>query len=212
MIQLRRALVFLLGIFIMALGVALTVRANLGTAPVTSLPTVLSFATPLTVGTITILLNLIFLLLSIILLRRRFPPIQLIQLPVTVLFGLFIDFHMTWTWWLDPGNYLIQWLWTILGSVLVGLGVYIEVQPKLTYIPGDGLVTVITRLSKIPFGTVKVWFDWSLVVLAVISSLLLLGGLEGVREGTVFAAFAVGFVVRALGNLHTRWRAARNAD
>lgn len=212
MIQLRRVLLFLLGIFIMALGVALSVRANLGTAPVTSFPTVLSFATPLTVGALTILLNLFFLLLSIVLLRRNFPPIQLIQLPVAVLFGVFIDFHMAWTVWLEPDNYLVQWGWTILGAFLVGLGVYIEVQPKLTYIPGDGLVTVITQLSKIPFGTVKVCFDWTLVGLAAISSLVLLGGLEGVREGTVFAAFAVGFVVRTLGNLHTRWRAARNFD
>lgn len=196
----------------MSLGVAATVHAQLGTAPITSFPTVLSYATSLSVGTWTILFCLVVLVLEIAVLGRKFPPIQLIQIPVVVVFGLFVDFSMLLMSWMDPANYLMQWMWTIVGSVLVAIGVYIEVQPRLTYLPPDGLITAITMRTAWPFGRVKIVFDWTLVALAVIASLLLMGQLEGVREGTVFAAFTVGVMVKGIGNIHTRLRVDQERD
>lgn len=190
----------------MAIGVAVSVRANLGTSPIASFPTVLSFATPLSVGTYLILLNLVFFALQILILRRKFPKFQFVQLIVTFAFGFFTDLGMYLTSWLDPGNYFMQWVWTLIGVILVALGVYIETQPRLSYIPGDGLVFVLTLvLQNIPFGTIKMIFDWTLVIVSVITSWLLLDGLEGVREGTVFAAFAVGIVIRMINALHVRF-------
>lgn len=210
--QSRRVFVFLLGIFIMSLGVAATVRSQLGTAPITSFPTVLSFATPLSVGTWTILFNLAVLVIEVAVMWKRFPPIQLLQIPAMVLFGLFVDLSMALTWWLQPGNYLVQWFWTAFGALLVAIGVYIEVQPRLTYLPPDGLVTAITIRTAWPFGRIKFFFDWTLVALSAVVSLLLLGGLYGVREGTVFAALVVGVLVRVIGNLHTRVRVDHERD
>jgi uncharacterized membrane protein YczE len=209
--QLRRVCVFTLGIFIMSLGVAASVRAALGTAPITSFPTVLSLATPLSVGTYTVAFNLLVLVIEIILRGRKFPPIQLLQLPVAFLFGWFVDLSMSLTAWIEPANYLMQWVWVVVGAVLVAVGVYIEVQPRLTYIPADGLITVITMMTRAPFGKVKMIFDWTLVSISVILSLVLMGSLHGVREGTVFAAFAVGALVRVIGNLHASWRLERRA-
>lgn len=207
-----RVLVFTLGVFIMSLGVAASVRANLGTSPITSFPTVLSLATPLSVGVLTILLNLLFLLIEILLRGRKFPPIQLLQFPVALMFGLFIDLNMAWTGWLDPSTYAMQWVWTIIGVLLVAVGVHIEMKPKLSYIPGDGLVTVITMVTRSKLGTVKMCFDWALVLLSVATSFLLLGGLEGVREGTVFAAFGVGLVIKAIANIEDRVRVDRRQE
>lgn len=203
--HLKRTLIFTLGIFVMAVGVAVSVRANLGTSPIASFPTVLSFATPLTVGTYLILLNLIFLVLQILILRRKFPKFQFVQILVTFAFGFFTDFGMYLTAWLEPANYFMQWVWTLVGVILVALGVYMETQPRLSYIPGDGLVFVLTLvLQNIPFGTIKMVFDWTLVIVSVMTSWILLGALEGVREGTVFAAFAVGIVIRLINALHIR--------
>lgn len=210
--QLRRALIFTLGLFIMSLGVAVTVRAALGTAPISSLPTVLSLATGLTVGTWVVLFCLAVFVIEVLLLRRRFPPVQLLQLPVTFLFGWFVDLSMAATWWLEPANYAMQWLWTVVGAVVVALGVYLEVLPRLTYVPPEGLVTAITIISRAPFPRVKMIFDWSLVAVSALLSLILMGGLHGVREGTVFAAFAVGFLVKVIGNLHQRWRVGRRGS
>lgn len=203
--HLKRTLMFTLGVFIMAIGVAVSVRANLGTSPIASFPTVLSFATPLSVGTYLILLNLIFLGLQVLIRRRKFPTFQYVQILVTFAFGFFTDFAMYLTSWLTPANYFMQWVWTVVGVILIALGVYIETRPRLSYIPGDGLVFVLTLvLQNIPFSTIKMIFDWTLVVISVITSWVLLDGLEGVREGTVFAAFAVGVTIRLINALHLR--------
>ena len=204
--QLQRTAVFTVGIFIMAFGIAISVRANLGTSPIASFPTVLSFATPLSVGFYMVLLNLVFFLMQILVLRRKFPLVQLVQLPITLLFGVFTDLGMYMTSWLDPTSYFMQWVWTLVGVVLVALGVYVETQPRLWYIPGDGIVFTLTLvLQNISFGTVKMVFDWTLVIIAVIVSLVLLGGLDGVREGTVFAAFGVGIAIRIINAVHKRF-------
>src|SRR5699024_4244280 len=106
----KRTLTFILGVFIMALGAAVSVRAQLGTSPITSFPTVLSFGTPLSIGTYLIILNLIFLGLQILILRRKFPAFQFIQIPITFAFGLFTDLGMYLTSWIEPPNYLMQWV------------------------------------------------------------------------------------------------------
>lgn len=201
----KRVLVFTLGVFIMAIGVAVSVRANLGTSPIASFPTVLSFATPLSVGTYLVLLNLVFLVLQILIRGPKFPKFQFVQILVTVAFGFFTDLGMYLTSWLEPANYFMQWVWTVISVVLIALGVYIETRPRLSYIPGDGLVFVLTLvLQNIPFGTIKMVFDWTLVIVSAITSWMLLDGLEGVREGTVFAAFAVGITIRLINALHVR--------
>lgn len=90
----------------------------------------------------------------------------------------------------------------ILGTVLVALGVFLEVLPKILYVPGEGVVVAISQVAGWRFGTVKQCFDWSLVIIAAVLSLLLMGRLEGVREGTVFAAFAVGGIVKIFERIY----------
>ena len=205
--QLNRVVVFLIGVFLVAMGIAISVRADLGTAPIASLPTVLSFATPVSVGTYVMSLNLIFVGLQAVVLRRKFRLFQLIQIPVAVAFGLLVDLCMQLTSWLDPTSYLEQWGWIFVSVVSLALGVFIEVQPRLTYLPGDGIVVAIyTVLQNVPYGTVKIVVDTIMVALAVIASWTLLGGLYGVREGTIFSALTVGIVIRVISRIATRIR------
>lgn len=205
--QTKRVLVFLAGVFLVAFGIAISVRADLGTAPIASLATVLSLATPLSVGTYVMSLNLIFFVGQFLLLRRKFRAFQLIQIPLTIAFGAFVDLCMYLTSWLDPTNYLQQWGWIVVSVVLLALGVYVEMQPQLTYLPANGIVfTLYTVLQNIRYGTIKIIFDTVLVTLAVIVSLLMLDGLYGVREGTIFSALVVGLVIRIISRVHTRFR------
>ena len=70
-----RMLMLLTGIFVIAFGVALSIRSNLGTTPISSVPYVYNIVFPaVTVGTFTILLNLLFVVLQIVLLRKNFKP------------------------------------------------------------------------------------------------------------------------------------------
>lgn len=196
---LRRYVVLGLGMVIMAFGVAFSIRACLGTSPISSTPYVLSLITPLSVGVATILVNIILIALQIIILRRQYDPIQLIQLPVIVLFGYMADGALWLTQGLQPATYWQQWGLCLIGIVLVALGVSLEVAAGVATMPGEGLVLAICKKLPVKFGTMKIIVDASLVLCAVILSLVFLGQLQGVREGTVAAAVLVGLLARQMG-------------
>ena len=88
----RRSIVFCIGLIIMAFGVAFSIKATLGTSPISSLPYVTASISGLTVGTTTIIMNFAFVFLQILILRKQYEWLQLLQLPVSILFGLVIDF------------------------------------------------------------------------------------------------------------------------
>lgn len=201
----RRTCIFALGVFIMSLGIAIAVRADLGTTPIASLPTVLSFATNLSVGFYIIVLNMMFFLLQIAILRKRFSVHQLFQIPITLAFGLFIDIGLYLTQWLEPLNYQTQWLWTLVSVILVAIGVYVETLPRLSYLPGNGVVVALTMVQdRLSFGTLKILLDGILLGVSVVMSLMLLGGLEGIGEGTIFATLAVGALIRMIASAHKK--------
>ena len=201
---LRRWLTFLFGNWVMSVGIALSIHGQLGTAPISTFPAVLDAATSLTVGFVTVLMNIVFVLLQILILRRRFKAFQLVQFPIAVLFGTLIDLSVYLTSWVQPDHYLMQWVVTIIGALILGIGVYIQIQPKLLYLPGEGVVMALTQVTSVRFGTMKQLVDWSLVIISAVLSLILLQRLENVREGTVFAAFAVGAVVKAIERFRNR--------
>lgn len=193
---------FVTGVFIMSCGIAVGIRADLGPTPIAALPTVLSYATPLSVGFYIIGLNLIFFLVQILILRQHFTSVQLLQIPITFAFGFFIDFGLYLTRWLEPTDYLMRWAWTLLSVVLVAIGVYIETLPRLAYLPGNGVVVAFTLVQdSLSFGTMKIMLDGVLLVVSIAASLSLLHGLYGVREGTVFATFAVGIIIRGISSV-----------
>lgn len=196
---LRRCLVLLAGLFIMSFGVALSIKAGLGTSPVSSVPYVLSLMTPLTVGQTTILINCLLVLLQILLLRRQFQPIQLIQVLVAIAFGYLTDFALWVLAPLSPAHYLQQWLCCIAGILLVGIGVSFEVTADVVTMAGEGVALALCKVLPLKFSSAKVGVDCSLVVIAVVLSLLSLHTLAGVREGTVAAAVFVGLTARQAG-------------
>ena len=87
----KRFILFFIGVFLAGLGVALSTRPGLGTSPISSLPYVVTFITPLTLGMTTVSLNMIFMLMQIAILRSRFQWTSLGQIPTLFAFGFFID-------------------------------------------------------------------------------------------------------------------------
>ena len=192
----KRYLFLCAGLCIMAFGVAFSIEASLGTSPISSLPYVSSLLTPLSVGNTTILMHCVFILIQILILRKRYDPIQLIQLPVAFLFGYLTDFAV---WALDKvayNTYWQQWILCILGILLVAIGVSFEVAANVVTLAGEGVVLAICKVCPIKFGYMKVAFDVTLVLISCILSLIFLGGLHGVREGTIAAAVLVGLVAK----------------
>lgn len=193
---LQRTLLFVFGLFIMAIGVDLSVIANLGVSPISSMPYVYSLGFPLTLGQTTIILNILLVALQIFLLRKEYQWIQLIQIPVVLLFGWFIDIAMPMLSSIEPSHYAAQAFYCLLGCAVLALGVFIEVKAKLTYLPGEGLVMALHRRFGFEFGKAKIGVDSTLVMAGIISSLIFFGSVRGIREGTVLAAVLVGYLVR----------------
>lgn len=192
----KRYLFLCAGLCIMAFGVAFSIEADLGTSPISSLPYVISHLTPLSVGNTTILMHCAFILIQILILRRKYDPLQLIQLPVAFLFGYLTDFAV---WALDKvtyNTYWQQWILCILGILLVAIGVSFEVTANVVTLAGEGVVLAICKVCPVKFGYMKVAFDVTLVLISCILSLVFLGGLYGVREGTIAAAVLVGLIAK----------------
>ncbi len=183
----------------MSFGVAFSINAELGTSPVSSIPYVTSEISGLSVGTTTIIVNTIIVLLQIAVLRRRFKLIRLLQIPVCVVFGLLIDVAGLCIVAVVPDNYFMQWLLCVCGIVLVAVGVAFEMSAGVLTLAGEGLVQALcTVLPKVKFGYMKVMVDVSFVVIAVALSFIFLHELQGVREGTVAAAIFVGLIAKFL--------------
>lgn len=195
---LKRTIFLCLGLLIMAFGVAFSIKATLGTSPISSLPYVTGAISGLTVGTTTIIMNTAFVLIQIAILRKQYDWFQLLQLPAAVLFGMAIDLA---SWLIEPltlSTYWQQWLVCLLGVFLVALGVSVEVTAKLITTAGEGIVLAICKVAPIKFGNMKMTFDLTLVALSIVLSLVFLGHLDGVREGTVAAAILVGQLTKQL--------------
>lgn len=195
----KRYIFLVVGLAIMSFGVAFSINAELGTSPVSSIPYVTSEISGLSVGTTTIIVNTIIVLLQIVVLRRRFKLIRLLQIPVCVVFGLLIDVAGMCIEAVVPDNYFMQWLLCVCGIVLVAVGVAFEMSADVLTLAGEGLVqSLCTVLPKVKFGYMKVMVDVSFVIIAVALSFIFLHELQGVREGTVAAAIFVGLIAKFL--------------
>lgn len=206
--MLRRYLLFLVALFINAFGIAFITRALLGTSPITSTTYVLSMFTPLTMGQWTIVLNLLFMLLELPFMTRRDLKtdrrIYLLQIPVTLFFGVFIDWSMEALFWLDPQAYAAKLLSLLIGCVILAVGIALEVKVNVAMAAGEYFVRAIARRTRGEFGYVKLGFDITLVILACSLSLIFMSGIFGVREGTVIAALIVGPIVHFISPFYRR--------
>lgn len=189
---LPRYLWFLAGVLINSFGVALITRAALGTSPISSLPYVLSFRFPVTLGQFTFAMNLFFILGQVLLLRRDFQPIQLLQVAVNAVFSAFIDVSMDLLSWLEISSLPMAVLVLVLGCAVLAFGISVEVAPRVLMVPGEGIVQAIAVVTGRQFGNVKTAFDATLVSTALLLSLFLFHRLQGLGIGTIFSALAVG--------------------
>lgn len=197
----KRLVLLCVGLSIMAFGVAFSIKAQLGTSPISSVPYVTSAISGLSVGTTTIIMNFMFVAIQIAILRKKYDWFQLLQLPAAIVFGVMIDVAEYIISPITLSNYFQQWLICAAGIVLVALGVSVKVAAKFVTTAGEGVVLAICQVAPIKFGNMKVVFDVTLVCISVVLSLVFLGKLDGVREGTAAAAVFVGLLTKVFNKL-----------
>lgn len=198
----RRYFLFVISLFVNAFGIALITKALLGTSPITSVNYVLSMFTPLTMGQWTIIVNLLFIVCEMLLMTREdFKAdlrIFLLQIPISLCFGTFIDCSMNMLWWIEPAVYAGKVACLLVGCFILAAGIALEVKSNVAMVAGEYFVRVISRRCHTDFGYTKLGFDLSLVIIACVLSFVFMSGIRGVREGTIVAALAVGPIVHLI--------------
>jgi len=189
---LKRYILFILGIACQSTGVALVVKSLLGTSPISSLPYVLSLGMQLSLGETTFIINMIFLLAQIIILRKDFQKVQLLQIPATFIFASLIDLAMYMCPDLPSEIYPVRFALFLLGAACVSMGVALQVIANVLMLAGEAVVKAISDHWRLKFGRVKTFFDSTLVTLAALYSWTILGSVEGIREGTLISALITG--------------------
>ncbi len=195
----------IIGSFFMGLGIALTKCAGLGVSTISSVPNVISIRfTFMTLGTWAALWNLVMILAQIIILKRRFKPIEFLQIPVSIIFGWFTDFGVKVFSYIPTNMYAVRLLMTVSGVIVLSFGIAITVIANRVMNPAEAIVKVIADELKKDFSTVKIAFDTFCVLLAAVLSLSFFNfQIVGIGEGTIIATVITGvgikFFVKILG-------------
>lgn len=194
----KRYILCIVGLFFSALGVAITKKGELGVSPVSSVANVLSIKFPvLTIGNWLFVWNCILIIGQIIILRKKFQPIQLLQIPFSFMFGYFTDFGMWMFRWAATDVYILRLVDIAIGTIIVGLGISLCFYADAIMNSGEAFVKAIAATTKKDFGNLKIGFDVSCVLLSVIMSLVFFSfTIQGTREGTILSAIFTGVVIK----------------
>lgn len=194
----RRYIVFILGLFFAGIGVAFTKHGDLGVSPISSVANIMSIKFPImTLGSWLIVWNCVLIVAQVMILRRNFKIYQLFQIPLSFLFGWFTDFGMWIASFIPVPNYRVKLVILLIGIVVLAFGISLSVIANVIMNSGEALVKAISDTIHKEFGYVKVSFDVTCVVVAVVLSFIFFHGkIVGTREGTIISALLTGFVVK----------------
>lgn len=200
-----RYAMLLVGIFLMGSGISWIIRSGTGTSPMSSLTHVMTQVySPFTLGTYTFIMNLVFFAGEFILAPKSFRPSKLIQLIPTFILSIGVDFNMMLTENLVPDNYVMRIIILLTGCVFFGFSIACMVSANILLMPTEAFISVICGKTGKEFGAIKVCFDFTLVILAVMVSLAFLHKIYGVREGTLVAALCIGTFTRLFKKVTNR--------
>jgi len=190
---------YFIGFFIMTMGIALSVKSNLGVSPVSSIPYTMTCVWGVEMGKATILFHAALVLIQVVLLRRAFAIKNLLQVPVGVVFGYFTTFcNYLMTFLPTPDNIFIRVAMILVSIVLVAFGLFLYVPANIMPLAGEGVMLAVSKVSGIQFSTAKIGFDVSVVIISLTACLILIHSLGSVGIGTILAAVLVGVTLKII--------------
>lgn len=197
-VTVRKALLMLIGLFLSAVGVSFSIKAEIGTSPISCCPAVFSESLQLSIGMAMWLMCCLFLAAQIIILKKEFPLFQLLQLVVAFLFGYLTDFTNSLMSMLAAETIFKKVLYCVLGIIFLAVGVFALLKADLLMLSPDATLAVISKKYGFEYGRLKTIMDCSLVCIAAVGSLLIYHRLVNIGVGTLAAALFVGMVIRKL--------------
>ena len=194
----KRYILFIISLFFSALGVAFTKHGELGVSPISSVANVMSYRfSSLSLGTWLIIWNCFLIAGQILILRKKFQYIQLLQVPLSFLFGWFTDAGMWIVSFIPINSYPARIAMVVTGIVVLGFGISLSVIANVIMNSGEAFVKAISDTFHREFGNVKIAFDVFCVMFSLVLSLIFFDfSIVGTREGTIISALFTGVVVK----------------
>lgn len=180
---LKKFLFYAAGLVLIAVGINFSRLSQLGISPVSSVPGSCNAIWGWSLGTMTIIVYCVLILLQILVLRKKFKPLNLLGIPIAVAFGVLVDLVGVvkntqffgidtsgfghWLAWLPaPGNYLMRVFYFVLSLLLIAIGVFLYLRPKWPAMPAEGLAAAIAQQTGMKFGNCKTIVDTSMILIA----------------------------------------------
>ena len=204
--QLKGYLLFLIGLFIASMGVAFSAKAGLGTSPVSSIPYTVSLVNhALTFGWWLNMWSLLQIAVQVIVLRGRCDKLQIIiQIVLALVYGYLTDFSCSLLSFINPTTYAAQFFFMLVGCAVLALGIWIQFKGGVAMLPGEAMNRAISQAAGKRYENVKIFFDILYILIAAAISMIFVGELTGVREGSIIAALLVGNLIKLYNKLFTK--------
>lgn len=193
--MLKRIAIYCLGLFIVAMGISLSVKSNLGVSPVNSLPYIMSLIFGIELGLCVTLVFISMIVVQILILRKEFKIYDTLQVFCASLFGYFVTLANIVFSSLTPEHYIVRIIYLLISIVMIGIGIYIYLQANLIPLPAEGVVMALKKKTVFQFHNIKVGFDLTMVIASLVISLLFFQKIHGIGVGTILASIFIGKVV-----------------
>lgn len=202
-----RLIMYFVGLFIMTVGIAISVKSNLGVSPVSSIPYTITCVWGMEMGKATIVFHAVLVLLQILLLRKNFKIKNLLQVVVGIIFGYFTTL-CNWlvTFLPTPELLEIRIGMILVSALLIAIGIFFYLPADIMPLAGEGAMQAVSDVTGIAFPKVKVGFDVSMVMISLVTCLMMIHSIGSVGIGTVIAAFLVGMILGFITKYFGKWR------
>lgn len=202
----QRCFRYLLGFAIMTLGIAISIKSNLGVSPVSSIPYTITCVTGLEMGKATIVFHTVLVLLQVLIKGRNFQVKNLFQVLAGVLFGYLTTFgNWVMSFVVFPESILFRIVMMLISTVLIAIGLSLYVPANLMPLAAEGTILAISERYGFEFSNVKVCFDVTVVTISLIVCLLALHSAGSVGIGTVVSAFLVGIEMKWIKKITSKF-------
>ena len=185
------------GLIIITFGVAISVKSDMGVTPISSIPYTMTVVSGMDLGIATIIFSVFMVLLQILFLGQQYKIINLLQIPVGILFGIFLTLSGKVIMYLpDPGNPIIRIILMLVSTVFVAVGVFLYVPAGFIPLAPEGFLLALSKVTKLKISTAKIISDVTMVFISLGTCLMVIHSLGSVGIGTIVAALLVGSEVK----------------
>lgn len=194
----KRIIVYIAGLIILALGIDLNTKTMLGISPIISVPYNISVISGWLLGAVIFSYYVLLVILQLLIQKKDFPVYQFLQIPCAFVTSAAVQIF-------DnvipvPGHIALKIIVLILAIVVTAIGASLVVGIKIVPNPADGLANIIGTKLGHGFGFGKNIIDFISITVSIIIGLVAKGSIIGIGIGTVITMIMTGRVIALLQN------------